>query len=230
MMARHHVAFAGAATAVAAAWCYQRGMIDLPQVGAAVAIGGGAGLAPDVDEPCSSAPRTFGWLGMGAAHLVRLVVRKHRGATHTVEVMAGVCALLWWLGLSHPLVLPIAAGLAVAVGADTLKGVSSMQALAVGAGVGWWVALTVGPGEWWPVGAIAVGWVAHLLGDTLTPHGVPWSVLALPGDHRLSVAWFKTGSPVEAWVTAALVVGLSVLAWRLSGITTETLRLGVAAR
>lgn len=233
MLARHHVAVAAGLSALGAAYCYRYGwggVADVSTAAAAVAVGAGAGLAPDVDEPGSSAPNTLGWLGVAVAHLVRLVVRRHRGATHTVEVAAAVCALLWWVGASHPLVLPIAAGLAVAVGVDTIRGVSSPQALAVGAAVGWWVSATATPGAWWPAAAIGVGWLAHLLTDTPTPHGVPWTVWTLIFDWRYpSARLFRTGSWVEPLVAAALTGGLGYAAWRVSGLTAADLRALTAA-
>lgn len=243
MMARHHVMVAAGLSAVAAAAAYRTGRLDLVEVGAFVAVGAGAGLVPDVDEPGSSAPRTFGWLGMSFAWLVRKVVRKHRGATHTVEVLAGFCLALWWLSvphpavaevlaraprvgewlawpaLGHPLVVAVACGWCVAVGVDTVRGVSSTQALIAGCLAGVWVAVSVQPGEWWPAAAVAVGWLAHLLSDTPTPHGVPWSVFALPGDHRLSARLFRTGSVWEPLVAWPVAVGLVFAAWKISGLT-----------
>lgn len=218
-MARHHVVVAAGLSAVAAAAAYRTGRLDLVEGGAFVAVGAGAGLVPDVDEPGSSAPRTFGWLGMSLAWLVRKVVRKHRGATHTVEVLAGFCLLLFVVGCRWPVVAAVACGWCVAVGVDTVRGVSSTQALVAGCLVGGWVAVSVGPGEWWPAAAVAVGWLAHLLSDTPTPHGVPWSVFALPGDHRLSARLFRTGSVWEPLVAWPLAVGLGFAAWKISGLT-----------
>lgn len=221
MLARHHVAVAAGLSAVAAAGCYRQGVggVDLAAAVGFVAVGAGAGLAPDVDEPGSSAPRTFGWLGRGSSWLVRKVVRKHRGATHTVEVMAAWCAAMVLVGQRWPAVTAVICGLCVAVGLDTVRGVSSPQALAAGGVVGYWVLWSVAPGEWWPAAAVAVGWVAHLLTDTPTPHGVPWTVFALPGDHRLSFRLFRTGSVWEPLVAWPLAAAGFVVAAKISGVT-----------
>lgn len=238
MMARHHVALAGGVSAVVGAWAFHAGacgVADVPTLAAFVTVGAGSGILPDFDEPGSSAPHTLGPLGLGCAHLIRLVVRKHRGATHCVEVAAAVCLLVWWLAVphpsvagvpwvgewlaaGHPLVTAIAAGLAVAIGADTLRGVSSLHALLAGAVVGTWVAFTVTPGASWPALAIFVGWVAHLIGDTPTPHGVPWSLVFLARGRCFSARLFVTGSRLETVATWLAVPLLLLGAWHVSGL------------
>jgi len=243
MMGRHHAAFAAAAGALVPAAMIRSGEpVDGRQIVAAVVVAAGAGLFPDFDEPGSSAPRTFGWLGRAAGHLVRWVALGHRGLTHTIECVAAATAGVW-LATYSPVAVGVVVGLLVAVGADAFPDVRSEWAVLVGGAAGWWASTAVGPGAWWLPASVAVGWLAHMVGDTFTPHGVPWLAYRVLLDRATwkfklptpEVRWrwqwfpitvrfpwravFTTGSPVETLVTWPLVAGLAVLAWVVSGLT-----------
>lgn len=202
----------GVAVAVRFGW--------LPAGPAAVAVGLGAGmsLAPDFDEPGSTAPRTFGWIGRALAHVVRVVALGHRGATHTVEVAVASCLLLWWAEGRWVYVAPIFVGCALAVAVDGIPSVRSTHSLGVGLAAGWWAWSTHAGGVWLPAAAL-IGWLAHMACDAPTPHGIPvflWRLLL--GRPCVKVGgrkgWFTTGTGKEtvvAWFATLTMIGVAVL-------------------
>lgn len=62
----------------------------------------------------------------------------------------------------------------------------------------------------------AAGWgyLSHLIGDTLTPMGVPWLWPVQRLGSRLSVGLFTTGTAVETWVTYGWVAVCALLIYR----------------
>ena len=161
------------------------------------AVTAGAALLPDLDSPRATISRTFGFLSVGVAHLTenaalavyrmtrserdRPLRNGHRTATHTVwfALVTGllVGALVTLFGqVAALIVLFLMLGLAVRglfPGWSSRSDSLTILFLSAGtaAAVGTWQPQMA---DGWVLGtAVAVGIVAHLLGDALTKSGVP---------------------------------------------------------
>lgn len=184
------------------------------------AVGAGAALLPDLDEPGSTVGRSLGVVTSGASKLLRAASRSvfratatsydlkgrsdggHRHLTHTLPavvvfgVLAAGVSALGVLGLGVVVFALSALGLGCV--ARTL-GRSAVQGAGVAAAAVAGAAVVFGPTSWWLVGVVAaVGALVHVLGDWLTRSGVP---LAWPLKHR-GKRWWMFRSPV-AFVTGA---------------------------
>lgn len=62
--------------------------------------------------------------------------------------------------------------------------------------------------------AAGCGYLSHLIGDTLTPMGVPWLWPLRSVDHRYSLNLFTTGTFLEVLVTWGWVIGCGVIVYR----------------
>ncbi len=173
--------------------------------GAVVATGGA--LLPDVDHPSATISRSGGLLTKG---LTRAVSRAagHRGATHTllaVVVFTGLAAFVNGLDwqVEVPVLGEIEAGAALlvtvmcALGARALKVVEGLLLpWTVGLGAGLLVAVVAPDTSFWLPAAVAVGALAHLIGDLLTTDGIPfptWPLVAKPAKRLASPLWQRSG-------------------------------------
>ncbi|WP_231640909.1 metal-dependent hydrolase [Nocardiopsis sp. NRRL B-16309] len=177
------------------------------------AVGAGAALLPDLDEPGSTVGRSLGVVTAGLSRLLRSASRAtyratgtpyelredrdggHRHLTHTVPAVLTFGAL-WWGVASLG-----AVGLAVAVFALAALGLACVlrpfgRSAVQGAGVLGVVVATAavlfGSSPWLVGLTVAVGSLTHILGDWLTRSGVP---LAWPLTHR-GKRWWMFRSPV----------------------------------
>ncbi len=207
MLGRNHAAL-GVAAFAGAAWAGGH-VVGLPamtayQAGFGVAVAAGAALAPDLDEAHS--------LG-GHANPVSLlaIFGGHRRRTHCLLAVAAVAALAVVCAsdrLAAAIVVGFAACTGGAVLSRRLSGGGALLCVPFGIAVGdaafRWV-----PGGWWLVAAVAFPYASHLVGDGLTPGGLP---LFLPFSQRkVSLHLFRTGHAVEHLVVTP-VVGLLALA------------------
>lgn len=62
--------------------------------------------------------------------------------------------------------------------------------------------------------AALCGYLSHLVGDTLTPMGVPWLWPIRPLDARFSLSLFTTGTYMEVLATYGWVIGCGVAVYR----------------
>ena len=209
MLGKHHAVFGGAAF-VAVAQVGQMGLRPA-QLAVGTAVTMGAALVPDLDEPGASASRSFGRIGRSLSHVIAKLSGGHRGGTHTLPAVAaaglGVTA-----ALGHPTVLAVLCGLLVVVGLDVLPQVREGTEWIVGALVAVGAQQVIGTTDVWPVAAVIAGWLSHMVGDTLTPHGVPWCWPLRDLDETTSLGWFRSGSWAEPVVTWSLVGGLLLVA------------------
>lgn len=201
MNGRHHAAFGAAAGLAAAAATGTRG----PALALSAALGAGAALAPDIDEPGATAAHALGPVGWVGSRVVARISGGHRGATHTLPIVALVA-----MGATAATRIPIAAGIVAAVLALMAMTASPWRraavpiALAVGAAA----STIVTPGALWFPAAIAASWLSHMVGDTCTPHGVPWLWPLRPLKATVSLHLFRSGSILEPVVTWGLVGAL----------------------
>jgi membrane-bound metal-dependent hydrolase YbcI (DUF457 family) len=178
------------------------------EIAAGVVVTAGAAMLPDLDHPSSSIARSWGPLTRALARLTARVSGGHRQGTHSLLFIALVglagaaagAAGGWWA------VVPVFLAASLALGvllAD--KGLRN-EALAAG------LALAVWAGEvetGWLGWALALGSLAHLLGDALTPERVP---LLWPHRRRYGVGLFTTDTWPERVLAGLLAAANVVLA------------------
>jgi membrane-bound metal-dependent hydrolase YbcI (DUF457 family) len=179
----------------------------------AVVTAGGA-LLPDLDSVGSTASRALGGASRGFSRLVRHASGGHRQGTHSL-LAAGLMGLLAQLGVVlgfswAPVALVLWVGLR---GLKLLRSAKTVL-LAFAACVAGVVGLHyAGVGMSWVGVAVALGALAHLVGDALTPEGVPlmwapWHRRA----RRYTLSLFTTNTwPEHLVVTPILVVGILLL-------------------
>lgn len=170
----------------------------------------GAALLPDLDHPQATIAHTYGPVTHLLARLVNHLSGGHRHATHSLAfaafaglVVEGV-ALLSERALLAVLFLLIGLGLrGVGIGIPGRRHPSALLNAVVT--VGLLFALSrMSVHYWWIGAAVALGCLAHLAGDCLTPEGCP---LLWPLGTRYEVAVIPhTGGPVERFVVTPMLV------------------------
>lgn len=210
-----------------------------PVRGLVVVVAGGAALLPDLDHPSGTAARSLGLvtrlLARGVAALSLVVYhatradadpadRKggHRTATHTVPACLAAGVTVAAAAASHPAVLVVVASLLAGLLGLGVRTCGASLA-AVGGALAWWAA-SEHPGWWWVYGvAAAVGCLAHLGGDLVTPAGIPiwWPI------ERRGRRWAPVASPVTfpaggaeetVIVTPLLLVAVAVAGAAVTGV------------
>lgn len=182
------------------------------------AVGAGAALLPDLDEPGSTVGRSLGPITRGLSRLLRGASQMvftatgtradlasstsggHRHLTHTLPAVVAFGALGWVLSLAGawglPLVVFAMTALGIGVVYREVSGQSKTDAQLTAAVVGVvaaTAAVILPGGAPWLVGVtVAVGALVHILGDWLTRAGVP---LAWPLKHR-GKRWWMFRSPL----------------------------------
>lgn len=243
MMGGHHaisgtaawMALAGSATVRG----HQAGLglwdLSSEQVLAGAVVATGAALLPDIDHPGATVSRSGGLL---TRTLSRAVSRAagHRGATHTLLAVVAFTALAAFVnGLDWQVRVPvlgeIEAGAALlitilcALGTRALKTVEGrLLPWVAGLVAGLLVAVTAPDTSFWLPAAVAVGALAHLVGDLLTTDGIPfptWPLTIKPPRRLASLLWQRSGDvavPVlgdagsaREWLLCTVLTGYAVL-------------------
>jgi membrane-bound metal-dependent hydrolase YbcI (DUF457 family) len=183
------------------------------------AVGAGAALLPDLDEPGSTVGRSLGGASQAVSRALRAASSAayratgtvyelrdgkdggHRHLTHTVPAVGVFGALGWGLASLGSLGLGVTvfamSALGLATVARSVRGLGSRRSAVQVAGVLAVVvaaaAVVLPGGAPWLVGVtVAVGSLVHILGDWLTRSGVP---LGWPLKHR-GKRWWMFRSPV----------------------------------
>jgi membrane-bound metal-dependent hydrolase YbcI (DUF457 family) len=223
MMARSH-ALLGAAGWLAAAPMVASAThhpLDPVTLAASTGVCAGAALLPDLDHQDGLIATALGPLTHLLARGVAKLSGGHRHATHSL-LFGGLMGLLSWAlvsvgGRGAMLALAMLC-VAFALRAIRLAELGSNQRLhwpqvaLVAAAVTWTEARFV-PGVWpWLPVAVAAGCWLHLLGDLLTPEGVP---LLWPWRERFA---FPVIDHTDSWgetfvVVPALGLAILTLAW-----------------
>lgn len=188
------------------------------QMAAGAVVCAGAALLPDLDHPQATIAHFLGPVSQLVARGVSAVAGGHREATHSLLgaalTTAGIWALLAafdvqaaaivlfvctalalrGLAIAPPRSGPIAAGLTIAVEAAAIT----------------WLFLRYSPAQWeFLPAAVALGYLAHLIGDCATPRGCP---LGWPNPRRYSLPIItRTGNALEVALLTP-VMGLAA-AW-----------------
>lgn len=161
-----------------AAWCGVT--LTASDLAGCAVVGAGAAMLPDVDHPQATVARSLGPVTYALSRVVAKLSGGHRNGTHTIPFAILVALGLGWLldATGGPW-----AALAICFFFSSLVVRTLTEAHgAVCAAVSAIVAATivaVAPGEEWIPWAVGFGCLLHLLGDVVTPEGVP--VLWLPG-------------------------------------------------
>lgn len=210
----------------ALAWCVagpllaSRGLVDLdPSVYATGAlITAGAALLPDLDHPDATIAHSLGPLTQGVAVGVAAATGGHRKGTHTLLAAAAVWFAMWALavyaGMPGQLAVTfLLAALALkALHLAPTGGLWSWAAIALQSAAVTGVVYLFGPTSWaWLPWAVTLGYITHLVGDSLAGSaGVPW-LLPLTR-RRFAVPLLpSTGGLLETKVVVPLM-GLAVIA------------------
>jgi len=175
----------------------------------------GAALLPDLDSVGSTASRALGGASAVFSRLVRHGSGGHRQGTHSLlavaamGLLAQLAVVLGWAWV--PVLLVLWAGLRGLRLIGSKRSTGLLAFAAVTAGV---LAMrAMGTGMAWVGIAVALGALAHLLGDMLTPEGVPlgWAPWHRHA-RRYTVSLFTTNTwPEHLLVTPALLVGIVLL-------------------
>lgn len=180
----------------------------------------GAALIPDLDHPKATIANTFGPVSESVSRGVALLAGGHRQATHSLAFVVGfglLCQAFALGGSTWALIMMFllaafafrALNIVIPGTSYSLKGI---VVLLEAAGVTLLIAKYT-PGSWWWFGfAAALGCLVHLVGDTLTPEGVPWF---WPSRWRGSLPLIAhTGNTMEkAIIGPAMTVALIFLIW-----------------
>lgn len=195
-----------------------------------VVLCAGFALASDLDHPSSSAARMWGPVSAALAEAVSAASGGHRWATHDAILAPVVFAALATLATTTRAGLwaltALAAGLALqGLGMTGLiRRAGPVVNLTIAILAGWWVSsnppASVGP---FVASAAAIGILAHIAGDALTPEKVPVPVVWLWTRARFGLPIFSVNSLVERWVVAPILVG--VMLWAL-WLQADTVQLG----
>lgn len=192
------------------------------QVAAGTVACAGAALLPDLDHPDSTIAHTLGPITQVLAHGVHLLAGGHRMATHSLLFVVAAGVGTW--GLLAVFGSQAAAWVMFALAALAIKGLHLSPPRSRGLVVGGVVVAVEAAGlvylisryasggwSFLPV-AVAVGALAHLAGDCLTPERCP---LLWPAKRRYGLPLIeRTGDLVETAVLAPLMgVGVIYLSY-----------------
>jgi membrane-bound metal-dependent hydrolase YbcI (DUF457 family) len=214
MLAKGH-ALSGAAAFLAAAPLVTSAP---PELVVGTLLCAGAATAPDIDHPGSTVSRTGGLATQALGAAVNVAARGHRQATHSLAFVAAATAAVQYaiVGPSAATPAAVLTGFLIAVSgpllARTFGGRMSFGAFfLMAAGSAWAIHDGLVPlGDWFTV-AVGLGAFTHLLGDMLTPEGVP---LLWPMRRRFGIGLFTTAGAVEGVFTFLLAIGTLGLAVR----------------
>jgi membrane-bound metal-dependent hydrolase YbcI (DUF457 family) len=187
-------------------------------------VAAGAGLLPDLDHPRATPARAFGPLSAGAAWTIGKIAGGHRHGTHSFIGTGAFVALavaathnVWALTAA----LWLCMGLAVRAlwrrphnrpnGRLDYRDVAGLIHAAVAAYVAYRLARSGMMDPEVVPWALAVGYVVHLIGDSMTETGVNW---LWPYPRRFRIASIDTGKNVEKWVVVpGLYAALALVAY-----------------
>lgn len=172
----------------------------LVEIGAGTIVAAGAAMLPDLDHPQATVARSLGPVTEILSKFVAKIAGGHRNGTHSFLACALMfigCTALFnadfgkWAALAF-VFLTTSLVMRTLTEADGWSGaiVSGIVAASI---------VTIAPGSAWLVDAIVLGYCLHLLGDVLTPEGIPplWPV----SKHRVKFPIIgTTGDKREAFI------------------------------
>jgi membrane-bound metal-dependent hydrolase YbcI (DUF457 family) len=183
---------------------------------AAVIVTAGTALLPDLDHPRSTVGQALGPVTAWLARVVATATGGHRHGTHSILFAAAAGYGGWALGAAGtrwalPAIVVLAALALAALGVTDTPAAAALSCAAAG-----YVLVAGGADIAWLGPSVAIGCLAHLIGDALTERGVPLLWPLTP--RRFRIGAVDTGSRVERLVVApVLIVALAVLAAHSAG-------------
>lgn len=220
MLGRSH-ALSGLAAGAAAGLYVSHG--GLAHTALLAGLTAGFATLPDLDHCGTTAARSLGLLSEVFAWIVEHISGGHRHGTHSL-LGAAVVTSLAWLAWVFRATVPGKAGLALIVALAVAAGLRALHIgghladAAAAAGAGWlaW--------QGWPLSVVplacGLGWVTHMLGDSLTDSGVMWLwPFSLRRYHLPEPFAFTTGTRPERWIVApGLVLVTAWLGWHAAAL------------
>jgi membrane-bound metal-dependent hydrolase YbcI (DUF457 family) len=199
--------------------------LDAAELAVGTVACAGAALIPDLDHPSATIAHTFGPISHAAAKFTALLAGGHRQGTHSLLFslgFGGFCYLVatateWMDSVWPAMVLMFCLSAFAFRGMNivlprTSRSMKGFVVLVQAAALTYAMTFFM-PDTWWWLGlAGALGAIIHLIGDTLTPEGVPW---LYPVRWRLSVPIIaRTGNVLEkAILGPAMTLGVAWLAF-----------------
>ena len=180
---------------------------SIPVAVGVAAVTAAASLIPDADHPNGTISHTYGPFSYWVTRIISAISGGHRAGTHSLLFVAIMGAIAWF---APPTVIAVLCGLLAGIlvrGLGLFPAGIAQRFKAIFASL---VAIVVGvivwnagiPLDWFPW-AFTAGIFVHLLGDTLTPGGVPY---LYPHPYRISVPILSaTGSTMEQLVLTPLM-------------------------
>jgi membrane-bound metal-dependent hydrolase YbcI (DUF457 family) len=228
MMGHTHSLSAGVAwLAVAAPLSHYGHHLTPATVAVGTVVAAGAGLLPDLDHHSGTIANAFGPISRILCRIVATVSGGHRHATHSLLGAAVFVALA--VAATHNVwALTAAVWLCMGLGVRALwrrpknrpngrldwRDVAGLVHAVIAFGVAYRFthsSIDTSVVPW----AVAVGYLAHLIGDSMTESGVNW---AWPSRRRYRIASIDTGKSVEKWVIVpGLYAGLAATVYLTYG-------------
>lgn len=218
------------------------GQHPAPAIALGAIAGAGAAMLPDLDHHSATIAHCYGPPTRLLAKMVEKVSGGHRNGTHSwagVAAFTGVAIAAQHAG-GWPLLVWLA--LLLGVGITALGLAPTRNPIAYAAVVGAGLLALTGSTVWRDIPtdtipwAVAIGAVAHIAGDMLTPEGCPllWlpKWLPLPAAvrkitrYRFGIGLVKTQGPIEGFIVApALAVLVGWLAVSRAGLWPDVVHL-----
>lgn len=174
--------------------------------GLGLAISTGAAMLPDLDHPNSTIANTYGVVTKKLCEGIAAISGGHRKATHSflgTAAFTGIAALMTSTLWTAALLTWLCLGMGVRAlwkrprnrrnGRFDYGDVAGLVNAAVAAVLALALVFTAHD-HVVPVIAVAVGYLTHLVGDTLTKQGVNWM---WPNMYRVKLTTMRTGGPGE---------------------------------
>lgn len=171
----------------------------------------GAALLPDIDHPQATIAYTFGPITKIISKIVNHLAGGHRQATHSLFFALGFGGLLQLATLGGNkasiitmFFLATFAFRGLGLVAPFMPSAWKNFTVILQAAVLTWAMVKWMPGTWWWLGlAGAMGCIIHLIGDSLTPEGVPW---LWPVRYRVSLPIIShTGNLMEKAIISPIM-------------------------
>ena len=184
-------------------------------------VAAGAGILPDLDHHSATPARSFGPISEGAAWGIGKISGGHRHGTHSLigtAVFTGLAILASFNPWATAFVIWLCLGLGVRAmwhrpknrpnGKLDYRDVAGLIHAAIAGFVAYQIAFS-GLDKAVIPWALGIGYVVHLIGDSMTEMGVNW---LWPYPKRFRIASIDTGKNVEKKVVVpVLYVGLAAI-------------------
>ncbi|MEV6982777.1 metal-dependent hydrolase [Sphaerisporangium sp. NPDC051017] len=204
------------------------GVLSPGELIAGTLVCAGGAMLPDLDHPHATIAQTFGPVTWVLSKVVNWVSGGHRHATHSLAFAVAAGFGAYFLADRYPvgrdIVVILMIGLAVraiGIGIPGKTVVSALVNIAITAGA-FILLQSRGVDYLWLGFAVAIGCLAHVVGDCLTERGCP---VLWPLQHRWLLPWkigIKTGRAFEVKILGPVlsVVVIGLFAARLIPVAT----------